>query len=120
VGTRFWAAQEAAIGRAAQHRALRATGDDTIRQHVYDVVRAKAWPREYSGRVLHNEFVRKWHGREDALAEYLPQARAEFQAAVDAEDYSAANVIIGEADIVHSMVTRASTILGSSPAAALA
>jgi nitronate monooxygenase len=131
VGTRFWAAHEAAIGRAAQQRALRANGDDTIRQHVYDIVRDKDWPRQYSGRVLHNDFVRKWHGREAILAEQLPQARAEFQAAVAAQDYATANMIIGEAiglvdevasaaDIVHSMVTQASTILGSSPAAALA
>lgn len=124
VGTRFWASREAAIAHTAQQRALSARGDDTIRQHVYDIVREKDWPQHYSGRVLHNEFVSRWHGREHALAEQLPQARAEFQAAVKAQDYTTANMIVGEsiglvhevqsaADIVHSMVTQASTILST-------
>lgn len=131
VGTRFWAAQEAAIPRSAQQRALHATGDDTIRQHVYDVVREKNWPKQYSGRVLNNAFVKKWHGSEDALEQHLPQARAEFQAAVADEDYTSANVIIGEgigmirqvddaADIVCSMTEQAAAILHRPATAALA
>ncbi|MUM17017.1 nitronate monooxygenase [Mycobacterium sp. CBMA271] len=122
VGTRFWAAHEAAISPAAQRRALRASGDDTIRQHVYDIVREKNWPGDYSGRVLHNDFVRKWHDREAQLVQRLAEAQADYEAAVEAEDYAVANVIIGEgigqieriesaADIVRSMVTQAAAIL---------
>lgn len=127
VGTRFWAAQEAAIPRGAQQRGLLASGDDTIRQHVYDIVRGKDWPRQYSGRVLRNDFVKTWNGRESELAEQLPAARAQFQAAVTGEDYTIANMIIGEgiggieqidsaADIVHSMVEQATAILHRSTA----
>lgn len=122
VGTRFWAAQEAAIPRAAQQHALRLSGDDTIRQHVFDVVRGKPWPREYTGRVLRNEFVQKWHGREDELEQGIGDARAEFEAALIAEDYLTANITVGEcvgrihriettADIMNSMVEQASAIL---------
>ncbi|AWT57652.1 NAD(P)H-dependent flavin oxidoreductase [Mycolicibacterium smegmatis] len=127
VGTRFWASQEAAIARSAQLRAMQASGDDTIRQRVYDIVRGKAWPRHYSGRVLHNDFVRTWHNREDQLAQQLPQVRAEFQAAVHAQDYTTANMIIGEgigliqevqpvADIMHSMVSQAHQLLSRTAA----
>lgn len=121
VGTRFWAAQEAAISRAAQQYALRVDGDSTIRQHVYDIVRGKDWPGPYSGRVLRNDFVEKWRDHEAELAEHLDQARSDYQAGVAAEDYRVANVIVGEgigrvrhiesaADIVHSMVAQAAAI----------
>lgn len=121
VGTRFWAAQEAAISRAAQQYALQAGGDDTIRQHVYDVVRGKSWPRTYSGRVLRNAFVNTWHNHEDELVQHLDQARSDYETGVAAEDYSVANLIVGEgiggirriesaADIVHSMVAQAAAI----------
>ncbi|WP_371750602.1 NAD(P)H-dependent flavin oxidoreductase [Mycobacteroides sp. LB1] len=122
VGTRFWAAQEAAIPAAAQRRGLLASGDDTIRQHVYDIVREKKWPSGYGGRVLHNDFVDKWHGHEAELTRHRAEAHADYEAAVNAEDYATANLIIGEgigrirriesaADIVHSMVAEAATIL---------
>ncbi|MEU7144954.1 nitronate monooxygenase [Nocardia sp. NPDC046473] len=96
VGTRFWASREAAISRAAQEHALDANGDDTIRQRVYDLVREKDWPTGYTGRVLNNDFVRRWHGQETRLAEHLPQAQAQFDTALDAEDYEVANTIVGE------------------------
>lgn len=121
VGTRFWAAQEAAISRAAQQYALQVDGDGTIRQHVYDIVRGKDWPRPYSGRVLRNDFVEKWHDHEAELAEHLDEARSDYQAGVTAEEYRVANVIVGEgigrvrhiesaAGIVHSMVAQAAAI----------
>ncbi|MGH3726190.1 MAG: NAD(P)H-dependent flavin oxidoreductase [Mycobacterium sp.] len=122
VGTRFWAAREAAISPAAQECGLLAGGDDTIRQRVYDIVREKNWPRGYSGRVLHNDFVHKWHSHEAELAQRLTEARSDYEAAVDTEDYAIANVIVGEgigqirrvesaADIVHSMAAQAAAIL---------
>ncbi|GLE54805.1 oxidoreductase [Mycobacteroides chelonae] len=121
VGTRFWASQEAAISRVAQQYALQVDGDSTIRQHVYDIVRGKDWPSTYSGRVLRNSFVDRWHGHEVDLAEHLEQARSEYQIGVAAEDYRVANLIVGEgigqirhiesaADIIHSMVAQAAAI----------
>lgn len=125
VGTRFWAAGEAAISRAAQRHALQVGGDDTIRQHVYDIVRGKRWPSAYSGRVLRNDFVDKWHRREAELAQHLDQARSEYQSGVAAEDYRTANLIVGEgigqvrsvesvADIIESMVAQAAAINSTS------
>ncbi|MGL5443974.1 MAG: NAD(P)H-dependent flavin oxidoreductase [[Mycobacterium] stephanolepidis] len=121
VGTRFWASQEAAVSRSAQQYAQRVDGDSTIRQHVYDIVRGKDWPSTYSGRVLRNGFVDRWHGHEAELAEHLEQARSEYQIGVAAEDYRVANLIVGEgigqirhiesaAHIVHSMVAQAAAI----------
>ncbi|MDJ0417943.1 NAD(P)H-dependent flavin oxidoreductase [Rhodococcus opacus] len=123
VGTRFWAAEEAAIPRAAQHRALRASGDDTIRQSAFDIVREKPWPTRYTGRVLHNDFIRRWHGDESGLRGVLQEKQEQFRAAVKAEDYDVANLIVGEvvgqidrvdtvASIIDDMVDTAAAILG--------
>ena len=67
VGTRFWASQEALVPPSLHAAALAAGGDDTVRQSVLDIVRGRAWPARYTGRVLRNEFVREWLGREGEL-----------------------------------------------------
>jgi nitronate monooxygenase len=122
VGTRFWATRQAAVSRAAQARALATTGDTTRRTSVYDIVRGRDWPPAYTGRVLENDFVRRWHGHERELAEHLDAARAEFAHAVEADDLDAANIIVGEAvgqvhavedagEVVRTMAARAESIL---------
>src|SRR3954452_8261068 len=121
-GTRFWATREAAVSRAAQARALATTGDATRRTHVYDIVRGKNWPPTFTGRVLANEFVTRWHGHETDLVEELDAARAEVAHAVEADDLDHANMIVGEAvgqvhaiedagDVVRTMAARAEDIL---------
>ena len=118
VGTRFYATHEAAISRKAHATALKASGDDTVRSSVYDLVREKAWPKEYSGRVLRNDFVSRWHGQEPALSQTLGGAQETFKAAVDNQDYTIANLIVGEvvgqineilpaAEVVEQMVKEA-------------
>src|SRR3712207_9090866 len=71
------------VSRAAQARALATTGDATRRTGVYDIVRGKDWPAVYTGRVLANDFVVRWHGHERELVEHLDDARAEFAHAVE-------------------------------------
>ena len=43
MGTRFWATQEALVPDAAKAKVLQATGDETIRTSVYDIVRQRFW-----------------------------------------------------------------------------
>jgi nitronate monooxygenase len=64
VGTRFWASQEALVHPNLHQAALAASGDDTVRQSVLDIVRERPWPARYTGRVLRNDFVGEWLGRE--------------------------------------------------------
>ena len=59
VGTRFWASPEALVSPRAQDRAMRASGDDTYRTRVYDIVRRLDWPPEYNERTLSNPFCRR-------------------------------------------------------------
>ncbi|HTQ17278.1 nitronate monooxygenase [Mycobacterium sp.] len=97
VGTRLWAAQEALVSPRAHQRAITASGDDTFRTRVYDVVRQLDWPAEYNERALGNSFLDTWHGNEDQLCKSLPEAVADYEKAVAAEDFEAAAILVGEA-----------------------
>ena len=96
MGTRFWATQEAIIHSAAKAKVVAASGDETIRTRVYDVVRRRDWPEGYTGRLMKNEFIEKWHGREVELAEMQETELAKVEAAYEAGDYETANVTVGE------------------------
>ena len=122
VGTRFWASPEALVSPRAHERAIGANGDSTYRTRVYDYVRRLDWPAEYNERALSNPFVDGWHGNEAELHASLPDAISTFEAAVAAEDFGAAAILIGEsiglvdavrpaADIVANMASQAERIL---------
>lgn len=96
LGTRFWATREAKIPDAAKARALAATGDDTIRTTVYDIVRDRDWPAEYTGRLLRNRFVDEWHGRENELRAMDLGARKAAEEQSRGGD-PVSNVTVGEA-----------------------
>ncbi|MYT27299.1 MULTISPECIES: nitronate monooxygenase [unclassified Streptomyces] len=96
VGTRFWATEEADASARAQARAVAADGDDTLRTTVYDIVRRYDWPAPYDARLLRNQFVERWHGRESELDAHLTEVAAEFTAALAEQDFDLANVIVGE------------------------
>ncbi|WP_026617420.1 NAD(P)H-dependent flavin oxidoreductase [Ensifer aridi] len=97
MGTRFWATQESLIHPAAKQKVVAASGDETIRTTVYDIVREKAWPECYTGRLLKNGFIEKWHGRETELKTMHREERAKVEAAWVSGDYDTANVTVGEA-----------------------
>jgi nitronate monooxygenase len=97
VGTRFWASPEALVSPRAQDRAMRASGDDTYRTRVYDIVRRLDWPPEYNERTLSNPFCDGWHGNESELLSSLPDAVSTFEAGVAAEDFDVAAMFVGEA-----------------------
>jgi nitronate monooxygenase len=96
MGTRFWATQESVIHRNAKEKVVGATGDETIRTRVYDVVRKRAWPGEYAGRLMKNGFIEKWHGREDELRTLQEAELQRVEQAWTSGDYDTANVTVGE------------------------
>jgi nitronate monooxygenase len=63
---------------------------------VLDIVRGRAWPQRYTGRVLGNDFVRQWLGREEALQADKSQQMLRYQAGAQAADPSIAATIVGE------------------------
>ena len=59
MGTRFHAAEESLLPRAAKNRIVSGSGDDTLRTKIFDIALGGEWPQEYTGRVLPNSFSEK-------------------------------------------------------------
>lgn len=124
VGSRFWASKEALVHPKLHAAALAATGDDTVRQSVLDIVRNRRWPERYTGRVLENDMVRQWRGREGELQAVREQEAERYLEAVKAGDPALMATIVGEgvgliqtiepaAEIVESLVRDAETRINS-------
>lgn len=97
LGTRLWATREGLASAEAKAHAIEQDGDATARSAVFDVLRRKDWPADYDFRALRNDLHRRWEGRLDELLADPAAARAEFDAGVAAQDFTRANVTVGEA-----------------------
>lgn len=122
VGTRFWASSEALVHANLHTAALAASGDDTVRQSVLDIVRERDWPARYTGRVLKNDFVGEWLGREAELKGAKAEQIERYSAASKTADTNVVATIVGEAvglidaiepaaEILERMVSEAETLL---------
>jgi nitronate monooxygenase len=91
-----------------------------------DLARKLDWPSRYSARVLQNEFIRRWHGREAELAAVADEEAAKYRAAWAAGDPEKSNTFVGEvvglirsiepvAEIIDRMMREAEVLLLSRP-----
>ena len=90
---------------------MAATGGDTRRSRVFDVVRQHAWPERYTGRALRNAFLERWDGREDELNAALDTEIPAFTAATREGDFDTAMVWAGEAVDLISEVAPAAQLV---------
>lgn len=122
VGSRFWASEEANVGKRMHDAAIAATGDDTIRSQVMDMARKLAWQPRYSARVLKNRFIERWHGNEAALMAVADEAADKYRKAFAEGDPDESNTFVGEGvglihdvkparDIIQDMVDEAGALL---------
>lgn len=123
VGSRFWAAEEALVHPGMHAAALSASGDDTIRTSVTDIVRRLDWPARYNIRVLGNDFTGRWQGREGELQRNVEAEATAYADALAAGNPRIATPIVGEAvglidriepagGILERMVAEAEALLG--------
>lgn len=104
MGTRFYATPEALGHDQAKQRIVNACGDQTQRTRVFDIVRGYDWPNGYTGRALHNPFMRRWDGKEEELAKEIAVERPAFWEAAGRGDYETAMVWAGEvSDLIHTV-----------------
>jgi nitronate monooxygenase len=126
MGTRFFAAAEAIGPPGAGARLVAAAGDDTVRTPVFDLARGFDWPAGFTGRVLHNDFSRRWHGDIEGLRARIDPERARYDATAEG-DLATRVVHAGEvvdlitrvmpaAEIVAETVAEAARLLRSAPA----
>ncbi|MGR9089420.1 MAG: NAD(P)H-dependent flavin oxidoreductase [Gammaproteobacteria bacterium] len=97
MGTRFYCSSESLAPEAAKSRAVAASGDDTSRTSVFDVLRQYDWPAPYKLRTVANAMTAQFGGRLDDLRRDEAAQVAQFNAAVANDDYAVAAVIAGEA-----------------------
>jgi nitronate monooxygenase len=95
VGTRLAACPEALTGDDSRRALIAARATDTAVSRVFDVAQGRPWPARFPSRVLANDFVERWTGREDALAADQP-AREELAASITADDRRIAPVTAGQ------------------------
>src|SRR6516225_10097806 len=121
VGTRLAACPEALTGDGSRRALIAARATDTAITRVFDVAQGLPWPARFPSRVLANDFVARWTGREDALD---PPARDELAAAVAADDMRIAPVDAGQGvgminddasvgEVIEQMCTGAQRLLTS-------
>jgi len=125
VGTRFIAAVESEAPEGFREAIIRADGDSTIKSNSVDVVRKRYWPNpEFVVRVLKNDFVATWHGRERELEKSIDVEFDRFWDSFRAGDADNSGVLMGEvsgiiqdappaAEIVNGMIAQACKLLGS-------
>jgi nitronate monooxygenase len=111
VGSRLWASRESLAPQGAKEQAVASSGDSTARSSVFDILRRKNWPAPYDFRAIRNPLHRQWEGRIDALAADPQAARADYDAGVQAGDFSRAHATVGEAvGLVHDIPAAADII----------
>ncbi|MGY8904803.1 MAG: NAD(P)H-dependent flavin oxidoreductase [Burkholderiales bacterium] len=122
VGSRLWATHESMAAQAAKNQAVGTSGDGTARSSVFDVLRRKNWPAPYDFRAIRNPLHRQWEARLADLQAAPDAARANYNAGVQAGDFSRAHATVGEAvglihdappaaDVIARMTTDAQRLL---------
>jgi nitronate monooxygenase len=127
IGSRFWASEEALVHPGFQAAVVSATGDDTVRSHVIDIVKGyDIWPERYDLRTLRSATTDRWHGRETELRAVAEEEVARYAEAAVIGDARIAGATVGEAiglihgiapagAILREMVAEAESILRAGP-----
>ena len=105
IGTRFWASDEALVHPNLQAAVVSATGDQTLRSTVIDIIRGyDTWPARYDLRTLRSGATDRWHGKESELRAAVEPEVTHYAEAVARGDARNSSPIVGEAiGLVHGV-----------------
>ncbi len=107
LGTAYYATNEALDTPEAKQRLVEATGDETVRGIVYDLIRGPEWPAEFSGRSIRTKLTDQWTGKENELRGNTTEAQRHDKAAKE-NDMSIRVVWAGEGlDAINTIVPAA-------------
>ena len=95
LGTCLSACSEALSTDGTRRALIAARETDTTTTRIFDIGRERPWPARFSSRVLGNDYLTQWAGRESALAAD-PGARAELTAGIAKDDIRIAPVDAGQ------------------------
>lgn len=103
-GTAFFPASESLAHPNAKARVVGASGDETVRDSLFDVLRGRDWPAAYNIRTLRNSYHREWAGDPTRLRARMEEQRHLYGLATAAGDMEVAATIIGEGvGLVHGI-----------------
>jgi nitronate monooxygenase len=95
MGTCFAASEESLWNGAMKDRLIAASGDETEQTRAFDIVRGYAWPPEFPGRAIRNEFLEKWRERDSELRAARADEESTYVASAE-DDLSIRAVWCGE------------------------
>jgi nitronate monooxygenase len=128
VGTRFWASEDALVHPNMLAAAVSASGDDTLRSTVIDILKGyDFWPERYDLRTLRSAATDRWAGKEAELRAVAEAEVARYAEAAAEGDARQAGATVGEAiglihgvapagTILRTMIGEAESILRRAPA----
>lgn len=96
VGTCLLASPECEHTESARTRIIEARETGTVLTRAFDVAQGFAWPPQYPGRALRNDFTDQWHHQIDQLP-HNQQARQQLAEAIASKNYDLAHIYAGEA-----------------------
>jgi nitronate monooxygenase len=105
IGTRLWASTEAMVHPNQLRAVVAATGDETIRNRVMDIVKGNdIWPARYTMRTLRSATTDRWHGNEEELRTHAQREQKVFAEANQRGDVSVVGATVGEAiGLIHDI-----------------
>jgi len=103
IGTRFYPSEEALVHPQLKDAAVSASGDDTLRGNVIDLIRGiRDWPERYNIRSMRSETTDRWSGREAELLAVAEREMPRYAEAAARGNARIAGPIVGEAiGLVH-------------------
>jgi len=97
MGSRFWASAEALVHPNLQKAAVAASGDDTMRARIIDIVRGlDVWPARYNLRTMTSETTQRWQGKEAELKKAADAEMKRYAEAAATGDAHIVSPIVGE------------------------
>ena len=111
LGSRFYASRESLAPLQAQQKAVAASGDQTVRSSVFDVLREYPWPKPYNLRSLRNALTDRYANDMPALISNQIHEIDAFKRARNKNDFRRAPVIVGEAvDLINDLPAAGSLV----------
>jgi NAD(P)H-dependent flavin oxidoreductase YrpB (nitropropane dioxygenase family) len=95
LGTRFLATDEAPFPDGYKRAIVESDGHNTLISEIPDIAAGQVWPGAYA-RVLRNDFIEEWIGREGELRRNLAEVRKALTAARAAGDAKRGTLLMGE------------------------
>ena len=126
MGTRFVASREWGGPAWEQEAVVAATSDDTVQTRVYDLISQRPFPAENPDRMLRNDFIARWNGREAEIPAHRDELEAAVAAGEERADLAVAGISAGVSaglvtsavpagQIVRDIVQEAETLLRERP-----